>query len=266
MPESALLLSAGYGTRLRPLTNSWPKCLMPIHGIPLMEYWLANLRQAGVSRVHVNTHHHDLVVTDFLQREVFKDFISIHHEPSLLGTAGTIRKVFHDRPQEPVVVIHADNWTFVNLLDVVNFHIKVRQPSTAMTMVTFRCNDPRKFGIVRCNKLGIVDNFFEKQEVFHGNIANSAVYIFDPSVISWVSKNQNVTDISIEVLPKFVGRIQAFFYDGIHRDIGTPPELLKAQNDPQQALPWPQADSWSKWFNNHEIHALISQMEKEAVY
>ena len=62
----ALLLSAGLGTRLRPLTDTWPKCLMPISGRPLIDYWLLNLTLSGFNRVFINTHWKHKIVEDYL--------------------------------------------------------------------------------------------------------------------------------------------------------------------------------------------------------
>ena len=88
----ALLLAAGLGTRLRPLTDEWPKCLMPIGDRPLLEYWLETLYSTNVRKVLVNMHHHSEIVQEFLNRPRFKDWVSSVYEETLLGTAGTLRE------------------------------------------------------------------------------------------------------------------------------------------------------------------------------
>ena len=87
----ALLLAAGLGTRLRPLTNDWPKCLMPIKGRPLLEYWLSILKQNNINNVVVNRHHHAGIIEDFLQQKQFEGWVRSVYEKELLGTAGTLR-------------------------------------------------------------------------------------------------------------------------------------------------------------------------------
>jgi len=87
----ALLLAAGLGTRLKPLTDIWPKCLMPIRNRPLLEYWLSILQKLGTSNVLVNTHYLSEYVEDFIKQPQFIDWVDSVYEPSLLGTAGTIR-------------------------------------------------------------------------------------------------------------------------------------------------------------------------------
>ena len=87
----ALLLAAGLGTRLRPLTDHWPKCLMPIGERPLLEYWLETLWQSGVREVLVNLHYLSTVVEEFLDRPRFQGWVHSVRETELLGTAGTLR-------------------------------------------------------------------------------------------------------------------------------------------------------------------------------
>ena len=88
----ALLLAAGLGARLCPLTDDWPKCLMPIGERPLLEYWLETLYSTNVREVIVNLHHHSEIVQEFLNRPSFKDWVSSVYEKKLLGTAGTLRE------------------------------------------------------------------------------------------------------------------------------------------------------------------------------
>ena len=90
----ALLLSAGYGTRLKPLTNDWPKCLMPIGGIPLLEYWLYFLNKVNVKDVLINTHYLSEKVQNFLKRSHL-EWVKTIYEPKLLGTAGTLIKNYN---------------------------------------------------------------------------------------------------------------------------------------------------------------------------
>ena len=89
---SAILLAAGTGSRLMPLTKFWPKCLMPIHKIPLLEFWLSDLWENDIKQAIVNTCHHGDIVSDFLSRPRFRDWVQNSREDVLLGTAGTIRK------------------------------------------------------------------------------------------------------------------------------------------------------------------------------
>jgi mannose-1-phosphate guanylyltransferase len=111
----ALLLSAGLGTRLRPLTLRVPKCLVPIHGKPLLDYWLEHLFAAATERVLINTHWLPEVVREHVARSPWRDRIDLVHEDKLLGTAGTVlanREWLGDRP---FLLAHADNLTDFDL-------------------------------------------------------------------------------------------------------------------------------------------------------
>ena len=88
----ALLLSAGLGTRLQPFTNTVPKCLIPIHGRPLLDYWLDLLFEQGIERVLINTHYLPSMVTEHIAKSIWFDRIDTVFEEQLLGTAGTIKK------------------------------------------------------------------------------------------------------------------------------------------------------------------------------
>ena len=87
----ALLLAAGIGSRLRPLTNHLPKCLMPLGDKPLLEYWLETLWKNGIHEVLVNMHYLPTLVQDFLDRPRFRSWVHSVTETELLGTAGTLR-------------------------------------------------------------------------------------------------------------------------------------------------------------------------------
>ena len=86
----AVIFSAGIGSRLKPLTNIWPKCLMPIGKRPLLEYWIEILRMNNFHNILINLHHHKEIILDFLNQERFS-FIKKAYEEKLLGTAGTLR-------------------------------------------------------------------------------------------------------------------------------------------------------------------------------
>ena len=86
----AILLAAGYGTRLRPLTNTIPKCLVPIKGVPLLQIWLERLTNAGIGPFLINTHYLPKEVEGFAESSRYRDQVTLVHEPELLGTAGTL--------------------------------------------------------------------------------------------------------------------------------------------------------------------------------
>ena len=254
---SALLLAAGVGTRLQPLTDKLPKCLMPIGGIPLLEHWLSLLYRTDIHNVLINTHHHKAMVEEFLLRARFNKWVKSTHEPKLLGTAGTLRQNASFFKGKTVLLAHADNWINCNFSDFLDFHVNRRPDKTIITMMTFRTTKPKTCGIVELDPEGVVQKFHEKVTEPPGNLANGAVYLLEPEVIDWLLEKSDATDFSIDVVPAFLGRIATWENTKIHRDIGTINSLRSAQNDPIPLAPWPIDDDWSTSYRSHQVHQDI---------
>ena len=231
MKIKALLLAAGYGTRLRPLTNSIPKCLVKIQGKPLLSYWLEMLEAAGIERVMVNTHYLPGVVEHFILNANYSVGIDLRYEAELLGTGGTLLANKEYFSSAPFLVAHADNLTKFNLGDLLNAH-KNRPLGVEITMMTFITDSPSSCGIVELNEEGIVLAFHEKVQNPPSNYANAAVYIMEPSVLEFIeSLGKPVIDLSTEVLPFYLGRMKCYLNQDYHRDIGTLESLEKAEKE-----------------------------------
>lgn len=227
----AILLAAGYGTRLRPITNELPKCLVSIKGKPLLGYWLEMLFSSGIERILVNTHYLANKVSNFIENSHWKTQVDLVYEVKLLGTAGTLIKNQNFFLPEDVMVCHADNLTKFDVKKFIEFH-KKRKAGVEITMMTFLTDDPRSCGIVVENEDGLVVDFYEKVANPPSNIANAAVYIFSPNVINWLrTVSSSEIDISSEVLPMYLGKIQTYLNTVYHRDIGTLKSLAIAEAD-----------------------------------
>ena len=175
----ALLLAAGYGTRLRPITITKPKCLVEVNGLPLLAYWLMKLEKLGCDEVLINTHYLSDKVIEFLKKYKSTNLkIKTAHEKKILGTAGTLIEHLDFFENSTGLLIHADNFTTDNLNDFLNMHHK-RPKNCMITMLTFNTNDPKSCGIVKKDKEGKVIEFYEKSEKIMGNCANGALYAFD---------------------------------------------------------------------------------------
>ena len=225
----ALLLGAGFGTRLRPLTDTIPKCLVPINGRPLLDHWLELLAKGGVAEVLVNLHYLPAVVWAFLAKSTHPLEITTVYEEPLLGTAGTVLKNRAYFRQEPVMLIHADN---LSLFDLRKFKRKFddRASGIDITMMTFETDAPETCGIVELDEMGVVWAFHEKAKNPPGNLANAAVYILAPAVIEFIAGlNKEIVDFSTDVLPHYMGRINTFHNGIYHRDIGNIESLAVAQ-------------------------------------
>jgi mannose-1-phosphate guanylyltransferase len=227
----ALLLAAGVGQRLRPITETTPKCLVPIHGKPLLDYWLELLVADGVERVLINTHWLADKVRDHVAASPWRGAIDLVDEPELLGTGGTILANRAFFGEEPFLVAHADNLTDFDLRALAEAHTR-RPAGCEMTMLAFRTDDPSSCGILELDARNIVVGFHEKVANPPGNLANGAVYIIGPEVIArLVALGKPVIDLSTEIIPGLVGKILAVEAARYHRDIGNPESLRRAHTD-----------------------------------
>lgn len=228
---NVVLLAAGLGTRLRPITDSVPKCLVEIQGIPLLDIWLSRLTQSkGVEKIIVNTHYLAESVNKHIKKHwSFNSNISTFYEASLLGTAGTIRALSSELLDKDTMVVHADNLSFFDLDEFVSKHLS-RPRFCDITMMLFTTDNPSACGIVTIDSHNIVHEMYEKVDHPPSNLANAAVYLFSAEVIRWLESN-TANDISTDVIPVYLGRILAWKNDIYHRDIGTLESLAKANED-----------------------------------
>lgn len=228
----AFLLAAGLGTRLRPLTDHVPKCLVPVRGRPLLDIWLDAFEAAGVEEVLVNLHHRPQQVLDHLAR---RDVLApgrtcvrtvVEHE--LLGSAGTLlaNRDFVEG-EEMFLVVNADNLTDFDLRRLVASH---RAGGALATLTVFRSPCPSACGVVEV--VGdLVTGFEEKPPHPRSDLANAGLYAFDPRVLDLL-EGPPPQDIGFDLLPSLVGRARALdLADAYFTDIGTPDALARADRE-----------------------------------
>lgn len=218
----ALLLAAGFGTRLRPLTDTIPKCLVPIKGQPLLGVWLERLTQADIGPFLINTHHLASQVRAFVETSPHRAQVTLAHESELKGTAGTLMANLDFFKGEDGLLIHADNYCLADLVAFQSAHYN-RPSECVMTMMTFRTNTPSSCGIVELDSRGIVTGFHEKLPNPPGDLANGAIYILSAQLLDKLGQDvDSITDMSTEVLPRLLGRIYSYETFEAFLDVGTP--------------------------------------------
>lgn len=224
----AFLLAAGAGTRLRPLTDRMPKCLIPVGGRPLLEIWFAQLEKLGVDEARVNTHHlADQVAAYVAARPPASMKISLFHEPELLGSAGTLRanRAWLENEKD-FLIVYADNLTNADLSGLVRFH---RDKRAEFTLALFRTPQPRECGVVVRDADGKVLEFQEKPDQPRSDWANAGIYVAGPALFDAIPAKTGVCDFGYDVLPRLMGRLYAYPLAGFYCDIGTPERLEYAR-------------------------------------
>ena len=214
----AFLLAAGVGSRLRPITDTTPKCLLPVGGRPLLEIWLDAFEQAGVDEVLVNLHHLPDVVRSYLARRTRPPRVRTTYEPELLGSAGTLAANREWVAGEDFfLACNADNLTDFDLRSLIKVQ---REHGAIATLGVFRSPNPSAGGVVEADAAGTVTGFTEKPENPVSDLVNAGLYAFRPSLLDEIG--QPPKDIGYDLLPGLVGRARVVLVDGYFRDIGTP--------------------------------------------
>ncbi len=224
----AFLLAAGVGSRLRPLTDTIPKCMVPIGGQPMLDIWLDAFDRAGVDEVLVNLHHLPDVVRHHLDARSGTPAVRTFFEPELLGSAGTLaaNRAWIDA-EEMFLACYADNLTDFDLRSLVQAH---RAGGTVATWTVFHSERPSAGGVVEVDEAGTVVGFHEKPSNPVSDLVNAGMYAFHPSVLDEIS-GPPPRDIGYDLLPWLVGRAKAIPVEGYFRDVGTADAYQRAQQE-----------------------------------
>ena len=225
----AFLLAAGKGTRLKPYTSVIPKCLIPIHGKPLLEIWIDLLEKFGVSEILINTHHHADKVERFLKRirPNVKPEITLLYEKKLLGSGGTIwtnrSAVINEKK---FLIIYADNLTKLDLKRMIRQHDDYSALGGILTMGLIHAPVPRECGIVKLDNTQKIVSFIEKPNNPASDLANGGVYVATPEIFSFftdscIRQTDTVCDLGFHLFPKLVGKMYGYEIKEYLRDIGT---------------------------------------------
>jgi len=228
----AVIMAGGFGTRLQPLTQDFPKPMAPLLGTPVILYSIFLLKKYGIHDITITLHYLPEKIKSYLGDG--KRFgVSIHYsyEKTPLGTAGSIRKAFSSL-DEPIIVISGDALTNVNLANAISFHTKRKSLATILIKkVAF----PSEYGIVLCGYDGKIHHFLEKPDLndMFSNLANTGMYILEPEIMQYIPDNMNC-DFSKDIFPKLLSsNIPMFGYEFNEYwcDIGDLSQYRQAQYD-----------------------------------
>jgi mannose-1-phosphate guanylyltransferase len=224
----AFLLAAGVGSRLRPITDTIPKCMVAINGRPLLDIWLDAFDRAGVDEILVNLHHLPDAVGRHLAARTGPPAVRTVLEPELLGSAGTLiaNRDWIDR-EEFFLACNADNLTDFDLRTLVEAH---RRHDPIATWTVFHSERPSAGGVVEIDAAGRVIGFAEKPAYPVSDLTNAGMYAFHPSVLNEID-GEPPKDIGFDLLPRLVGRARAVLVEGYFRDIGTADAYRRAREE-----------------------------------
>lgn len=220
----AMVLAAGIGQRLRPLTIFWAKPALPILGTPLIEYTLAQLERAGIHEVVVNLHHQPETITRVLD-EVAKRGWRIHYsrEPTLLGTAGGLKQAASILGDETFVLVNGDTLVDVDLAALVDWHRQRGGDATLLVRPKPTGSDYTALGLDPGARVVAIGGEPSPPHMFAG------VWVFEPSVFDRIPASR-FSGLEVEVLPDLVKERAVFgcTKDVAWFDIGSPKRYLSA--------------------------------------
>ncbi len=228
----AMVLAAGLGTRLRPLTDVFSKPMVPLVGRPCMEHTIRLLQKHGFEDVIVNLHHRpEKIKEHFGDGARFGLRISYSYEKELLGTAGALKKVADFFAGETVLIVSGDALTDINLEDFYCYH-KEQKPVATLALKTV--DDPTQYGVVLLKEKRIVA-FQEKPDRGEAvsNLANTGIYLFDPEIFEHIPA-KTFFDFGKQVFPHLLKenvKMSGYEMSGYWCDIGSPAVYQQAHED-----------------------------------
>lgn len=197
-----MILAAGKGTRLLPLTKLTPKVMLPVNGNPMIYYILQWLKSYGISSIGLNLHHlGDSIIAYLGDGSQFSVNIRYSHEDTLLGTAGGVKKL-ESFFRDTFILVYGDVLTDFNLSAMIDFHRKADAMATiALTSVT----NPREKGIVAIDPAGKAISFIEKPDNpdKYDNLSNAGVYLLEPEIFSHIPEGR-FYDFGFDVFPSLL--------------------------------------------------------------
>ncbi len=228
-----MVMAAGAGTRLHPLTTLVPKPLVPIANRPVLEYTIENLRRHGITELVLNLHSHpELIRRHFGDGSSRGMRIHYSYEPKLLGTAGGVKNVEHFLNEGTFLVLSGDGLTDIDLTELLSFHRRRR----ALATIALKTVDMRfEYGVALMNPSGRIRRFIEKprwSDVF-SNEVNTGIYVFEPDALKMIPKGK-VYDFGHQFWPKLLKErrpIHGYRTKSYWCDVGNLGEYRHAQHD-----------------------------------
>jgi NDP-sugar pyrophosphorylase family protein len=207
----ALIMAAGYGTRLEPLTYAVPKPMIPIVNIPTMQHNVELLRRQGFKNIIANIHYHPEQIRNyFCDGSEFGVNLAYSYEDNLLGTAGGVRKMAVEiaEVKDTFIVLSSDALTDINLKRLINFH---KKKNSLFTMALAKVSEVSEFGVVIHDNEGKITGFQEKpkQEDAKSNLVNAGIYVIEPEILKMLP--EGFYDFGKQLFPRLAQEGAAFY-------------------------------------------------------
>jgi len=229
----AMIMAAGIGTRLRPVTDVLPKPMVPIANRPALYHILSLLKRHGITEVVINLHHLPELITDYLgDGSALGMEIAYSFERELLGTAGGVKNNAAFLGEDTFLVMSGDALTDADLTGLVSAH---RRNGSIATMSVKEVADPSEYGVVVADDEGRVVGFQEKPtiEEARSRLCNCGMYVFEPEILSHIPEGQ-FDDFGKRLFPDLLKQgvpFHACTIDEYWSDVGNLKEYVRGNGD-----------------------------------
>ena len=221
--NKVMVLAAGLGTRLRPLTDLISKPMAPIVNKPVMEHIIELLKEHGFKEIVCNLHWYPEVIKNYFTDGSKWDIkITYSYEPELLGTAGGVKKVEAFFEEQTFLILSGDALTDINLTEMMEFH---KKKGGICTIALTEVDDPSQYGVVLIDNDNKITGFQEKPLMGEAksHLANSGIYIFEPEIFKYIPYG-SFYDFGRDLFPKLLELSIPYFgykHDRYWNDVGS---------------------------------------------
>ena len=236
----ALILAGGFATRLRPISCTRPKSLLPVVNKPLLQWIFERLAKNSIKEAILAVNHQTEVYIK--QHKIPKRGVQVKYSrdpwKKPLGTGGAIKNseafIGHD---SPFLVLNGDIFADVNYMEIVKMH---RERKAVATIALYKVEDPSRYGVAELADDSRIIRFIEKppREEAPTNLINAGVYVFNSEIFDYIPKGKTVS-MEREIFPKLAEerRFYGYIHEGLWMDIGKPEEYLQLNRTLLDLLP-----------------------------
>ena len=226
----AIILAGGKGNRLRPLTITRPKPLIPVVNKPLLEHKLDHLMSNNLEDITITTSYLANQIKSYISNIKNNKNIKIYKEKKPLGTAGAL-KTLYDKEDETILIVSGDGISDCQLSPMIEFH---KKKGSVFTIGIKKVSNSKQYGLINLDSNEQIKKFIEKphsKKQMPGYV-NSGIYVIETSILKYFNKNVK-TDFSKDIIPKLMSlkeNIYGYKINGFWCDIGSPIEYIWAHN------------------------------------
>jgi NDP-sugar pyrophosphorylase family protein len=220
----AIILAAGLGTRMQKAYPNIPKVMLPIGGKPLLERNIAHLKKFGFNKIYINLYHlPDVIKNYFGDGQKLGVKITYSYEPTILGTAGALKK-FKKYLTETFTVVYGDVFTTLNFSKMLKFH---RNKKSQATLLVHTTDHPEDSDLVAIDKNDRIYRFYispHKKPVKDTNLSSAGIYILEPEILKFLPKKilSDFVEDFFPTLLKKKARMFGYLSKEYSKDLGTP--------------------------------------------